>query len=297
MDFHEACTILSIDPPFSPADLKKSYYKSALRHHPDHNIGNDKSKSTEQFQKVGEAYSLLGKYLELETEEFPLDSNYDIIINKLIQSLTGISINNSSLINIFKGILEGCHKISLKTFENLDKNSAIRMYRYVEQFSSVTGTNEELLIQMKKIIREKSKKDTIITLNPNIDNLFNQDIFKLQHNNTEHYIPLWHDEVSYDLSGSSLIVKCVQDLPKHVSIDHNSDIHVHVSLSFNNIFTKTVIDVKLGRMLFEIPVCDLKIRKRQIYTFKKNGIPKIDLNDAFSTKHKGNIIVHLELVE
>jgi hypothetical protein len=57
------------------------------------------------------------------------------------------------------------------------------------------------------------------------------------------------------------------------------------------------MDVELGEKVFEIPVRDLKIRKHQIYTFKKQGIPRIDTEDAFNAKQKGNIVVHLELVE
>ena len=98
-------------------------------------------------------------------------------------------------------------------------------------------------------------------MNPDIRNVLNQEVYVLQHNGDVFYVPLWHDEVCYDVSGSSLIVKCIPDIPKHMSIDHNSDVHIYVSTSTNTILNKNTMDVELGEKVFEIPVRDLKIRK------------------------------------
>ena len=59
MDFLEACNILDIETPFSLSDLKQSYYKAALIHHPDRNRGEELS--IDQFQKIGEAYTKIGR--------------------------------------------------------------------------------------------------------------------------------------------------------------------------------------------------------------------------------------------
>jgi len=293
MDFREACTILDIETPFSLSDLKRSYYKAALIYHPDRNKG-DKL-SIDQFQKIGEAYTLLGKYLEIEAKDFETSKDYDSIINRFVQNVMGFDMSEQA--DILKNVLAGCRKITLETFKGLDKHSAVKIFKYIERYSSLLGIDGDILSSMGDIIREKMKNDTFITLNPAISNVLNQEVYVLQHDGNVFYVPLWHDEVCYDVSGSSLIVKCIPDIPRHMSIDHNSDVHIHVSTSMNAIHKKNNIDVELGQEVFEIPVCDLKIRKHQIYTFKKQGIPRIDTDDAFNAKQKGNIVVHLELVE
>ena len=293
MDFREACNILDIKTPFSLSDLKQSYYKAALIHHPDRNLGDELS--IDQFQKIGEAYTLLGKYLEFEAEDFETDKDYNSIINRFVQNVMGF--DRSEQADILKNVLAGCRKITLETFRGLDKHSAVKIFKYIDRYSSLLGINGDLLNAMGDMIREKMKDDTFITLNPDIRNVLNQEVYVLQHNGDVFYVPLWHDEVCYDVSGSSLIVKCIPDIPKHMSIDHNSDVHIYVSTSTNTILNKNTMDVELGEKVFEIPVRDLKIRKHQIYTFKKQGIPRIDTEDAFNAKQKGNIVVHLELVE
>jgi hypothetical protein len=293
MDFREACNILDIKPPFSLCDLKKSYYRAALIHHPDRNQGDDLSNI--KFQRIGEAYTLLGKYLEFEADDFETSQDYDSIIKRFVQNVMGF--DRSEQADMFKNVIAGCRKITLETFKGLDKHSAVKIFKYIERYSSLLGINAALLDSMRNIIREKMRNDTFITLNPDISNVFNQEVYVLQHNENIFYVPLWHDEVCYDVSGSSLIVRCVPDIPKHMSIDQNNDVHIHVSTSMNAILSKKNMNVKLGEEVFEIPVCDLKIRKYQIYTFKKQGIPRINIDDAFNTKNKGNIVVHLELIK
>ena len=293
MDFREACFVLDIESPFSLSDLKGSYYKAALKHHPDRNRG--KEHSIGKFHDVGEAYSLLAKYLELEAEEFDVNKDYDSVVNRFVQNVVGLDMSEQSV--IFKNVLAGCHKVTLDTFRVLNKHSAVKAFKYIDQYSSLIGINAELLSSIESIVREKMENDTIITLNPDIRNVFNQEIYILQHNGAPFYVPLWHDEVCYDVSGSSLIVRCVPDIPKHMSIDHNSDVHIHVSTSMYAILSKNTVDVYLGDEVFGVPVSELKIRKHQIYTFIKQGIPLIDIDDAFSAKKRGNIVVHLELVE
>ena len=36
---------------------------------------------------------------------------------------------------------------------------------------------------------------SLFILNPTIDNLLNEDIYKLEYNNDIYYIPLWYDEI------------------------------------------------------------------------------------------------------
>ena len=292
MDFSEACIILDIESPFSLSDLKKCYYKAALRHHPDRN--RDDKGGSEQFQKIGEAYALLGKYLEMEADELETEKDYDSVINRFMQSVIGLNVTEQS--DTFRNVIAGCQKITLDMFKGLNKQSAIKMFTYIDQYSSFLGINEELLSSIGSIVREKMKDDTLIVLNPDVNKVFNQEVYVLEHNGTTFYVPLWHDEVCYDISGTSLIVRCIPDMPKHMSIDHNSDVHIHVSSSMCNVLGKETMNVNFGDKVFEIPVHDLKIRKHQIYTFKKQGIPRIDIDDAFNTERKGDVVVHLDLL-
>jgi curved DNA-binding protein CbpA len=51
----ELYSVLGVEKGASNGDIKKAYYKLALKYHPDKNNGND-----EMFKKVSAAYEILG---------------------------------------------------------------------------------------------------------------------------------------------------------------------------------------------------------------------------------------------
>jgi len=206
MDFQSASDTLELIPNFSLQDLKRNYYKLALKWHPDKN--RNSKESTEKFQHIQEAFEYLSKYLEIETNQPSTD--YISILENFIYTLTGT--NFTSLIQILKGHYQD---ISLKLCKEFSQESLINLYGYLYQYSDLLGINNEALIELESIIREKNSN--VVILNPTIDNLFDNDIYKLPFDSDIFYVPLWHNELSFD---SSLIVKCIANLPEHVSIDH-----------------------------------------------------------------------------
>ena len=141
------------------------------------------------------------------------------------------------------------------------------------------------------------KNDIVIIINPTIENIMNNELYKLEYNNENYYVPLWHDEISYDISETEyLIVKCKPELPENIFIDHNNDVHIKILIeSIEQLLNEPYINVTIGGKVFEIPVCELKIKKSQIYTFFNKGISLINLNDIYNTTRNGNIIVYITM--
>ena len=55
-DYYE---VLGVAKNASDEDIKRSYRKLAMKHHPDRNQGNDGKKAEEQFKEAKEAYEML----------------------------------------------------------------------------------------------------------------------------------------------------------------------------------------------------------------------------------------------
>ena len=279
MDFKNACDLLDLDNSlFTLAELKKAYYKAALKHHPDHNR-DDSEKSHERFQKINEAYRFLTIYLDQDVHR---DQDEDII-SKFIKLLMNVNIK----------------EISLASFEGLNKENALQIVEYIEMYSSMLGLDREFIDTLRVLAREKTKNDVEMIIHPTITNIINNDIYKLAYKEDIYYVPMWHEEVSYAISPTDyLIIKCQPELPKNMSIDHNNDLHIHILIpSIQELFKEPVLAVPIGEKVFEIPVGELKIKKNQIYTILNKGISLINVHDIYNTTRKGKIYVYLTINE
>jgi DnaJ-class molecular chaperone len=287
MDIKTACEILEIEisKNFTLSEVKKAYYKASLKHHPDHNIGDIDSNA--RFQKINEAYTFLSNYIQIKQEhdnEQEQDKNNNIdndIIIKFIKTLIDLNIK----------------ELSLTAFEGLNKDNSLKIFEYIEKYSSMLGLDDAFIESIRTLTREKIKNDIVIIINPTIENIMNNELYKLDYNNENYYVPLWHDEISYDISESEyLIVKCKPELPENIFIDHNNDLHIKILIdSIEQLLNDLYINVTIGGKVFEIPVCELKIKKSQIYTFFNKGISLINLNDIYNTNRNGNIIVYITI--
>ena len=300
MDISKACRILEIDidkeisKSFTLAEVKKAYYKASLKHHPDHNIGDIASNA--RFQKINEAYMFLSSYIQIKQEhsEHTQEEEHtqgqhdkkdniddDDIIIKFIKTLIDFNIK----------------EISLAAFEGLNKDNSLKIFEYIEKYSIMLGLETEFVESIRTITKDKIKNDIVFIINPTIENIMNNELYKLEYNNENYYVPLWHDEISYDISETEyLIVKCKPELPENIFIDHNNDVHIKILIkSIEQLFNEPYITVTIGGKVFEIPVCELKIKKSQTYTFFNKGISLINLNDIYNTTRNGNIIVYITM--
>ena len=293
MDISKACEILEIEisKSFTLAEVKKAYYKASLKHHPDHNIGDINSNA--RFQKINEAYTFLSSYIQIKQEHTEHTQEH----TRQQDEHTNID-DDDILIKFIKTLIDfNIKELSLTAFEGLNKDNSLKLFDYIEKYSSMLGLEAEFVEAVRTLTREKMKNDIVIIINPTIDNIMNNELYKLEYNNENYYVPLWHDEISYDISETEyLIVKCKPELPETIFIDHNNDVHIKIIIeSIEHVLNEPSINVIIGGKVFEIPVCELKIKKSQTYTFFNKGISLINLNDIYNTTRNGNIIVYITI--
>jgi len=298
MDFQTAIKILELNNGFSLNEMKRNYYKLCLKWHPDKNNSSD---ATKNFQKITEAYEFLKLYLDVSNETDVQDDKDDLsffdLFNKFLINLTGTTINKQHLMKIANHFSEGRDKISVKLFEGLNKDTSVKLFDYLTMYSDMLHISEKTLNEIKIVIRDKFKNDNIIVLRPSLDNLLNDDLYKLNFENDIYYIPLWHDELIYDLSCGELIVKINPEIPDHITIDNINNITINLTTKIKGLLTSEKISFCLGGKVFEIPCSELLIKKNQLYIFNKMGASKINHNEIFNVSDRSNIIVNLTLVD
>lgn len=317
----KARELLNLKYNYTLEDLKKNYRLLALKHHPDKNANSEES--CEIFKEVSNAYLYLLNY---DISHEPVTSHmfnggdnhgssgenggsdsymsiFRIFIQSLLQKMTVISQENTSLtINtLIKIIVEDCQELSIKMFEDLDKEAAYNIYEIITTYHKAFHISVEKLELFEKIMRNKMALDNMVVISVSLDDLMGENnIYVLEHDEKKFYIPLWHTELYYKLGKTDntsvdLIVRCIPVTPSHIYIDSNNDIYIDIRMRIVDLLEKQCIEFEIGGKKFMINAAALYIKNNQTYVLSGAGIPIINSKNMYDIAEKSSIIVNIEL--
>ena len=294
MNFNKACTILQINTTFSEVDLKKSYRIMALKYHPDKNPHNQKE-SEEKFKEIQESYEFLSNHLQYNKENNTANSDYNSIFSDFLSSF--FSNGSPEVNNIVNSILRDGQNASIKLFEKLDKDTAIKIFEFINNYQHILYVSKETVDKLKEIINKKIENDNMIILNPTLEDLLNDNIYVLTFEEEKYFIPLWHDEIYYKnkKNNNDIVIKCIPELPDNISLDNNNNLIITICFSASDILNKDIYTYNIGNIEYDINVSKLHIKSVQEYLIKGKGISLIQPNEIYDNTKKGNVIFIIHL--
>ena len=285
--------------------LQKQYHVKALHHHPDKN-GNT-LESTIKFREINEAYILLSSLFTVEemseneekkrpeNEEKETCDEYVDLLNAFI-----IEFANKKYLDVLKDIIVNC---SYKIFETLSKSYSMEIYHFLSKNKYIFHITQEVLTHVLEIIHTKEIQNIII--NPSIDDLFENNIYKLTYKNALYLVPLWHHEVYFDEKPPDIesekivdefMVTCKPILQNNMVIDEDNNMIVYIEVLFEfGVLHKKSIDFHLGKKEFCVPIKDLFLQQTQTFVFKNQGISKIK-DEIDNVEEKSDIVAVIRFV-
>jgi len=268
MNINYARTIIGVPSDFSLAELKKRYHILALRLHPD-------------FMK-----SLFKGRTNCSPKDEPDGGVNPILLDllhRIIHDYASVSVNAA--------------------LDALDPATLCQLYQTLEQYNAAIRMDARIFEEITRLIREKMQKNNVIILTPSLKDVIQNNISVLQYEGQALYVPLWHSELHYRLEGSDkqLIVKCMPELPGHMSIDANNELHIDVRADIKELLNRSggVLRIPLyDDECVELRVSELRITPRQTVILQNNsrGISLIYANDIYEEKNRAPICVHVQLV-
>lgn len=295
-NFYEKC---------NQENLKRHYRQMALKYHPDKN-GNTKE-SNEKFKQINEAYHFLkGEMKYFKKEDFyendsrENDENTETIYISILTNFIKTVIEKpyvNTVVNFVSNILNKSKMGSYKLLEELDKDTVMVIYQFLSKYRNILYLPNDLLENIRKLLINKYKNVELYKLNPNINDLIENNFYKLYIKNQLYFVPLWHNEVYYDVSGVEVIVVCEPELPSNMCLDEHNNLYIDIKVDSNNlpnmILNKENIQVEIGVKKWDIPINELFIKKEQHYRIYKKGISKINEDNIYDINDRSDIIVHI----
>jgi hypothetical protein len=207
---------------------------------------------------------------------------------------------NELLTKIVNDIITAGKKTSVKLFDNLDKETALNIYYFLSNNRSVLNLNQEVLDVIRGIVVKKYDNVKVYKLNPNINDLINNNLYKLYLHDELYLVPLWHNESYFDGSGCEIMVICEPELPDNIKIDDDNNLIIEQTLNANNELPKMLINntpltFNIGDKVHSISLCNLYMKREQIYKIKNQGLSKVK-KDIYDVLDKTDIIVKINII-
>ncbi len=266
--------------------LKRKYRIKALQFHPDKNPSPD---AAAQFQEIHAAFEILAgaTYGFPPHPPFPCekpteqgghrgDGSPPAYMDILSDFLKSVGTEETELVG---RILKMVDRRSLETIRDVLSGVVLR----------------ELNGYLSRCEPKRNLDTECIVLKPTLADLFADNLYKLTFEERQFLIPLWYDELVYDISGADLIVKCCPELPPDVVIDTKNNITMSIRLIASDLIGKSTYDIPVCGRNFTICPAELKLVPLQTMVLKNAGISQINRRDIYNVADRANVILNISL--
>ncbi len=316
MLYHQACEILGVSETATFEEIKYAYKRQALCWHPDKNKSENAS---QQFILIKEAYSIVSKrydYLDNSDNddcEYDCDDDsipyyykkspvsYASLFTSFVRNLvdkkdTYLGENNSRLYTlILTKLVNICESSALEYLKRIDRNVLSKIYDIAKKYNDIFHFSNEFLDKVREINLDTNVSPSLVIINPLLEDLLENNLYKLNWKGETLIVPLWHTEMVFDVKGEEVTVQCCPILPEHIEIDENNDIIVSTTFSISKIWGKITIPIVVGSNIIYLFVSDIRLIPTQDIVKRGEGISVINTDDIYCVNERRDIIIRLHL--
>jgi hypothetical protein len=274
--------------------IKKKYRNNALKCHPDKNKSKD---SNEKFIEIKNAHDYLNEKMGvgIKTNSYS-ELLYDFLKEHIQMKCSKTNASANLLNIIIEKLTDKCEVKMMNILENIDKGILMELYKIIMSNDAIFGHIDKSIIEkLKNIIEDRSKNDELIILNPTLEDLIEFNVYKYKIHGRQLIIPLWHRELTYDISNTDIHFNCNPVLNDEHFIDEYNNIHIKIELKLLDIWNTTLYKFNIGKKVFEFNIDELTIKSYQTVTLRSCGMPLINRRNIYDISSLGDIVIHIHI--
>lgn len=316
MNSQQAYKVLDLEPGAAYETIRRQYKMLALKYHPDKNKADG---AADKYREIKEAHDVLcdqhspasnGWFSKCGLDKTELGSStYARAASDFFEMIYNDEQFQRRVFHpLLMRVVGSCEEKAIAMFRKMEKAKARKLYDILILYQDTLHLSADTLAKIKETIEaslseaplgeaqeslDKSLdvKD-IVVLNPNLDDLLDQSVYKLKQDNGQiAFVPLWHRELEYD----GVFVDCLPTLPDNVELDELNNIYVKCALKVGDLWDKDGMEVQVGTRAYNLDVGQLRLVSRQTVRIDGLGIPVPNEADIFNVSRLSNIYAHVEI--
>ena len=226
---------------------------------------------------------------------FETNMTYSNILFTFLKTVIPVDKDTDIINIIIQRISKVCESKSVDFLEKLDKDVLIKIFKVIKKNKEIFNISDEYIELIDNIINTKTKNDEIIIMNPTLDDLFNNNLYRLTINNETYIIPLWHHELTYDNNGRCIYVKCNPILPDDIELDDSNNIHIYRTFNINDLWGKEIIEITVYNHTYNIETKKITLQSEQEICIPKSGISRINTKNMLDISILSTVFIHIQL--
>jgi hypothetical protein len=320
MNSQQAYKVLELEPGAAYETIRRQYKMLALKYHPDKNKADG---AADKYREIKEAHDVLCSSEAGPTEDpmgrgwftkYGLDktalgsSTYARAASDFFEMIYNDEQFQRRIFHpLLMRVVGSCEEKALAMFSKMENTKARKLYDILILYQDTLHLSADTLAKIRQIIEAQTLSEAtlsegtlsealdvedIVVLNPDIDDLLNQSVYKLKRGDSETlFVPLWHRELEYD----GVFVDCVPTLPDNIWLDELNNIHVKCGFKVGDLWDKDGVDIQVGTRVYNLDVGMLRLVSKQIVEIDGQGIPVPNEADIFNVSRLSSVYAHVEI--
>ena len=341
MDIQTALVVLEMHDQLlctlTTSSIRKQYRRLALKCHPDKNGNSPEACSA--FHRLTEAYEMVNELVSDTDTDTDADADTDAdtgastgasyfdILSQFVKSAMATNTNADSSASqphqtngsslLYRKILEivgDYQNISVGVFENIDRETSITIYQFLCAHREVLHLSDDMIDRIRCVIQTKFEDFQIYTVNPTMDDLCNDNVYKLKVEGYTYLVPLWHREIYFDdksRDGQEILVICESpaslqqqqhqsDTTGTCTLDDDNNLHISADITFSSALLEksswTEVTIPGTTKIVRVPHDRLFIVPSQIVRLYGMGVLRIHEKDMYNVTERGDVFVSVRLI-